>query len=349
MADVKYMGSNVSDWIGNLLLHEGFGHIPGLQEGILVIVDTIRSYAEERVRLVPEILISTNLEEVLKPVPSVNQVVIGNQSISRNSFQRALKLCAPLATEGWVIFMELENGQIRYGLISAETSVFNLSLRGQLVGETAEGTRGPIAFIRALGSKAVEIKGTNTHLIISVSITETEIEFEAEMDKLVTALVGDIEEGVKPTTKIYFRKLLEEATNESHGCIVAIIQDQEQIIKKFRDTYPDGVYLLEPIDLAGYVKEVGLSGDTAAYMFLRTYGIMIKRMIGFDGITLLTTKGRVCGYNIFVPVTKVGGDTDLVGGARTRAFRTLTDSSLARFCLFRSEDGKTECWECGHE
>lgn len=245
--DIKYLSNNVSDWLGNFLYHEGFPNEPEIQKGTLVLVDMIRFYTEEESRFFPEVVLTTNLDALVRPIPAFKKIEIGHGPLAGSTFKVALKRCAILATHGWIIFMEASGRQVSYGIMSAESSELSVSLRRQLVGDLqGEETPTPIAYIRALGSKAVELAGTKERLIISVSLSDYAVSLDVEIQSLVNYLSRDVDEAVREKTRTYFSKVIEEATTESHGCIVAVIPEDDETLHEFCRRFPDGAYLPAP-------------------------------------------------------------------------------------------------------
>ena len=57
------------------------------------------------------------------------------KQLSISEFKNAIKLCAPLATNSWIIFIEVQNNKIKYGITSAEMSETSPSIYNQTVGE----------------------------------------------------------------------------------------------------------------------------------------------------------------------------------------------------------------------
>jgi len=120
--DVKKLGDNILSWIGDFLYKEGFPSCQITRKGILILLDRIRSYAEEGYRLFPELVLTTSLKGLLQTLPTYRMVQIEKTILSENIFNKLLKLCAPLALDGWVIYAEISEKTINYGLVSAESS-----------------------------------------------------------------------------------------------------------------------------------------------------------------------------------------------------------------------------------
>lgn len=70
-------------------------------------------------------------------------------------------------------------------------------------------------------------------------------------------------------------------------------------------------------------------------------GSLLKGMFNSDGIVLFDNKGKLLAYNCFVKVTAKAG---MVGGARKRAFTTLSQriGNGLSAAFIQSQDGWTE-------
>lgn len=68
-----------------------------------------------------------------------------------------------------MIFIEFSDGNFRYGVVSIESLGLNPSLYRHLVGElTVSGKNPPLACVRNLTPKIVEIRGFRISIIISL-------------------------------------------------------------------------------------------------------------------------------------------------------------------------------------
>lgn len=134
----RSLRSHVLDLIGSFLYEEKFPNSTHLKEGILNLIDATSSYREEGEELYPEIFITDDIDAVLRTLPFCKQVEIASKPESVLEFSKALKLCAPLSKDGWVIYISVNNGDMKYGLVSTEISELSPTFRKQSVGELSE-------------------------------------------------------------------------------------------------------------------------------------------------------------------------------------------------------------------
>lgn len=67
-------------------------------------------------------------------------------------------------------------------------------------------------------------------------------------------------------------------------------------------------------------------------------------MLGHDGITILTTDGKILGYHLLIgDHSKPEDDAD--GGARTKAFNSMRNCEAFDACFFKSQDGRIKLWQ----
>ena len=116
MADIKKasLRENIIESIGSFLYKEGFAVDDITQLGILEIINLISDYHEEGNALFPEILVTNSLD-FFKTIPN-KEIIIQESDLSISEFKNAIKLCAPLATNSWIIFIEVQNNKIKYGI-----------------------------------------------------------------------------------------------------------------------------------------------------------------------------------------------------------------------------------------
>lgn len=133
-------------------------------------ISRLHSYTEEGVRCYPEIVITTNLEALLSPLPSRQSLSLGQGPVER-VLPYALKVAAPLARNGWTIFLEIDEAEVRFGVVSVESTELSASLRSQVVGVFApEQSPAPVLYIRARGAGTVELAWVGDRASIAVKL-----------------------------------------------------------------------------------------------------------------------------------------------------------------------------------
>lgn len=343
VSELKKLGDNISGWIADFLLNEGLPPIPTVQKGILMLLDRIRAYAEEGKRLYPEIIITTSLSLLLQTLPSYRTIPVEKCTLHEDAFARLLKRCAPLAADGWVIYIEIKDDTICYGLVSAESSEISASIYEHLVGELSLSEySGQFAYVRPIGTDFLEMRGSKRELVISLKFKEQYKISGNAFGLLIGHIIHGIDIKDHPLLYSFFKRLFEDTLRDSHGCIIAVIENTEQNKYALQEKC-DAVFFEPPIDLVDPVLQSEELGTREASAILRSFSAVVKRMINHDGITVFSTYGNLVAYNLFFH--NIGTGQNVTGGARTRAFKALVESGLFECCLFRSQDGNMELWE----
>jgi len=87
------------------------------QDGLVSIVEALARYREEGRELFPELYVIDDLPAVLRALPGSQHVPIGNGPRDAATMAKALKQCAPLAQDGWVVYIHREPDRFSFGLM----------------------------------------------------------------------------------------------------------------------------------------------------------------------------------------------------------------------------------------
>jgi hypothetical protein len=340
----RSLRSHVLDLIGSFLYNERFPSCAYLQEGILNLIDSTSSYREEGEDLYPEVFITDNIDAVLETLPFCKKVEISAKPASIKEFSQALKLCAPLSKDGWVIYMNISEKELKYGLVSSEISELSPTFRKQAVGELSEnGEDYAIAYLQNAGNKSVLLRGSETSALICLSLNDRVAAIGEELKIICAAITEDIDERNKDICFSYFEKLISNALITGHGNLIGVVKDEEGAIAKLKARHGDGIYLADPIDICELVTQSEEQKTREASTSNRLHSSLAQSMLNHDGLTVFSSKGRVLGYHIFV---KPDGteEQEIVGGARTRAYEILKLSKVFECCFYKSQDGNEKIW-----
>jgi hypothetical protein len=342
--ELKSLLTHVLDSIGNFLYKEKFPTCDYLSEGILNLIDAMSSYREEGEDLYPEIFITDNIEAVLETLPFCKRVGISSKPASVKEFTQALKLCAPLSKNGWVIYLSVSGNTIDYGLVSSELSELSPTFRKQSVGELCEnGDQYAIAYLQNAGNKSVLLRGSETSVLISLNLSDMKSAIGEELSRICETITKDIDENFLGICTSYFEKLIGNALITGHGTLIAVVKDDQAAIEKAKERHNDGIYLPNPIDICELVIQSEQQKTSEASTSNRLHSSLIQSMLHHDGVTVFSSKGRILGYHIFVKPD--GSETEeIVGGARSRAFEILRLSGVFESCFYRSQDGNEKIW-----
>nr|WP_320021727.1 hypothetical protein [uncultured Draconibacterium sp.] len=338
--------------IGNFLFAERFNTCEKTQEGILEIINLISDYYEEGVHLYPEVIVTNSLE-FFKTI-SNREIVIDHKSLDVEEFKIAMKLCAPLALNNWIIFFEIRDNKIKYGVVSAEMTETSPSIYEQTVGKLGIDIENvnddddlkstTIAYIRNIGSKTVELVGLKKKLIVSLTLDKPLEISNNEIARIAEISTVKCESDYKTNITSFLEKVINEAIKIGHGNLIGIVDDNEENIDKIKNELKDCTYIEKPIDIAELVNQAEDEQNNETSVALKTHSSILISMLNHDGITLLTNTCKIIGYHMIIKAYLKDGEK-LNGGARTRAFHSMINSELFIACFYKSQDGNTKIWK----
>ena len=340
----RSLRTNVLDLIGKFLFDEGFSRNPHLAEGILNLIDSTSAYHEEGEELFPEIFITNSIENVLETLPFSKTIEIADTETAVSEFNQVLKLCAPLSRNGWVIYINVDKTRMTYGLVSTEISELSPAFRLQADGELSENKdQYSIAYLQNVGNKSVLLKGSETQALISLSLSGNGNSFGEELSEVCRSISSDIERDYQKVATSYFEKIIGEAAIIGHGNLIGVISDNAKELEALYERHPDGIYLKKPIDMSELLISSEESNSREASTVNRLYSSIVQSMLNHDGLTIFTSSGKLIGYHVFVKSLEED-TTEVVGGARSRAFEVMKDSGVFCCCFYKSQDGNEKIW-----
>lgn len=135
--------------IESFLKKEKFPNSAQIIEGVITVVNLISDYHEEGVALYPDVLLLTK-ESFFDTLAAQEHMVLGDCMIDDKSFSMAIKMCAPLAVNGWNIYLLLrDDNNMQYGIVTSTLTRMSVSLYSQVIGTTRE--IATCAYIRNIG------------------------------------------------------------------------------------------------------------------------------------------------------------------------------------------------------
>lgn len=334
---------HVIDSIGAFLFKEGFEPNEITPLGILELINMISDYQEEGVKLFPEIII-TNSMDFFKTIPN-KEIVIAIGELSIEEFKKSIKLCAPLAIDNWIIFIEIQNNQIKYGLVSAEMTETSLSIYNQTVGDLkVVYEKTTIAYIRNVGQKTVELIGVKSRIAVSMTLDEPSEMTFSEIKNISQAISSKCNELYQKQIEIFFEKIITNALRVGHGNLIAVIDDNSEKIKEFMDNEKNGTILPNFINFEELIIDAETNKNNETSINLKSFSSILKSMLNHDGITLFTNTGKLLGYHILIGAYEKKEGEVLIGGARTKAFTSMKNSGFFISCFYKSQDGNMKIW-----
>lgn len=314
-----------------------------LLDGIFKIVESLPNLKEEGIALRPNVIIF--LDDLYNCVKFENQqfsIKINVGEKTTETYQKALKLCAPLANHDKSVYLSLQKSQIEFGILLASAAKIiqtsTADTLNYLSGQIDESKIISIVVNNDTGMVAIRHKDAayriNTVLIPSDIDQTTSLE-----TSLINAICRDIpNDSEKWDVKNKLLPAVTNAINDSHGCIIAVVNSNKNSIEQIKKHLRDGIYLDTPIDFPQIINQAKETKGLAEYLLLQELLEIQKRMISMDGITLFDTTGKLLAYKVFAKT----GTNQQGGGARSRAFNTLSNLRILDCCFFKSQDGKKE-------
>lgn len=305
--------------------------------GILDIINMISDYREEGMPLYPEVIVLNSID-YLKALPCLT-IKVAKKTLESHDFSRCIKMCAPLAVNGWHIYIVVDEkkNEIEYGILTTERFALSLSLFEQtIVTGTPELN---CLYLRNVGNKVVEVCNVQNCLVISLSLTEEENQLGESIQSLVDIVLSKDQDDLRETRN-FLEKLIHRALNEGHGNLIAVVHDDNAVIEAAMKSLKGGIYLDTPIDFKELAEEYKSSFSEEASIKLNSYASLVRSMLNFDGITLFTDEGKVLGYHFIIDNDSVQDKNGIQGGSRTRAYYALHNSEFVKACFMRSQDGR---------
>lgn len=300
---------------------------------LVELIVSLARYKEEGVRLNPQVYVSSDIASLAAMLPDGERLKIGTTTGNVKGIKEALKKTAPLATDGWSIYLQ-DRDVLEYGVFRGSGNPLSVAVDDVLLVRIEPLT---VVKIFSIAEECVEIRASNGsyhHVFLDHRKEDTPPPLQY-LDKLVSSIAQNCSAENREALNSFLKKLLFTAMRESHGCLIAVTNMTK--VPSFLAN--DGVLLDTPIDFVGLVAQLK-KGEIDSTV-LTNKGSLLKGMLNSDGIILFDEKGRLLGYNCFV---KVKHEAGVVGGARRRAFAALQakiGKGLAA-AFMQSQDGWTE-------
>ena len=332
----------VSSQMGDFLLGVGF-RISGdatqiLKNELVEVANLLSDYYEEGTHLFPEIILVDDFAQFLKEYPCIcNEFYFGE--LKEKTLQRAIKMCAPLANSGWVIFIEVRGRNVCWGVVNVELTAVTTPLYNQIIEDDLDNYH--LVYIRNVGMKTVEFtsRGNKNNYLVSLSLKNIEDILKDDVagfcDIIIKGVEGDCTE-----PKEMIEKAINTAIQRGHGNLIVVIEDKgdETVIP---DVLKNGVRIA-PIDFIELYDSYSKNkGNVLIHSNLEKNIDLIISMMNHDGIMVFTTKGRAIGFHYIVENNiKTTEEND--GGSRHKAFNKLCTTPQIIAVLMRTQEGVTK-------
>lgn len=309
------------------------------QNVLTYIAGELLQYREEGVELFPTVLFCENFDQLADRIFGAVHYTLGVTSLDSHGAKVLLKECAPLASEPWNIWIEpLEDGKMRYGLMSYAGSPTALSLQESLnVAATEFAVK-----VRKIGKRSVEICGSKGNVINLIFSTSRDEDSDVgAIEKFGNISCSRISaDDTLDQFKIYFLNLLSEVVSNCHGTILMSIEPSKLRSSSYLS---DGTPLLPPIDFYALFSDFKKSPSADGLLRLQAATRLLQGMLNSDGIVAFDRQAKAHAFRAFFKGKSTSSLGAQTGGARRRAFANLADKAAPRpfSILFRSQDGLT--------
>ena len=298
----------------------------------------LANYEEESRKIRPTIILTSNINAVLKAVPRSKKIVFYEDKDS-SDFRAHIKSLMCFCSRNWNIYINFTDTVVEYGIITAFTSLKEQTLLQTLTNKNTLETvskKTYLVVLNVLGGGVCKLTGASGDTI-SVCFnlnSKAEYNWDIQIENFADACVSKIKTTKRKLADI--KNLLVNIFNrvfmDLHGTICMVV-DKDFVDKT--GFLSDGTWLKEPIEFGKlFVRSNNFDEST-----LRYYADLITTMLDFDGITILDNAGRIRAYNVFiesnVSVNKI------VGGARRRAAYSILQNKNKKIIgvYFQSQDG----------
>lgn len=303
-------------------------------ENIVELIVLLVTYQEEGVQLKPKVYIFESIDNVIKMLPDGEKLKIGESASDLPGLKKVLKKCAPLSRNGWSVYISDNGDTFEYGVFIGSSGPISVDL-DEVILDGDITTK--VVKLNQLAASCVEMK-SNASVTVNVFLNHRKENCDAPLkyfDSLVQSITSRVDAKSADPTRSFLSRVLLEALEQSHGCIVAVSSK----VKPPTFLKRDGTTFEKSIDFSELIKS--LMKDEIKGSILDNKGTLLKGMFNSDGIILFDENGRLLGYNYFVNLPAEKG---LVGGARKRAFSSLKkkvcNGLVAVF--MQSQDGWTD-------
>lgn len=299
----------------------------------------LANYEEEGQKIKPTILITSNINSVVKNVNKAKKIIFYEDSDTLN-FRARIKTLMCFCKRDWNIYVNFGENVIEYGIIKTLTSLKDKSLLQVLNDQSIMDSiskKASLVIINVFGGgvcRLIGAKGNNCSVCFNLN-SSYEYNWDNEITEFVEACVSKIKTTKRKLQDIknLLDNIFHSVLKGLHGTICMVVD------KEFKDkagVFQDGTWLKEPIE---FIK-LFMRSATFDENILRSYADVLKTMLDFDGITIIDNSGRIRAYNVFIESTS-DVENKIIGGARRRAAYSILHNKNKKIVgvYFQSQDG----------
>jgi hypothetical protein len=297
------------------------------------------NYEEESQKIRPTILITSNINSIIRNVPSSKKIMFYEDD-DMSSFKARIKALMCFCKSDWNIYINFGEENIEYGIVKTLTSIKEKSLLQSLTQKSTLETiskRTNLVILNVIGGGVCQLigaKGNKCSVCFNLN-SQSEYHWDDEIEEFVEACVSKIKTTPKKLgdIKTLITNIFHRVLRDLHGTICMVVD------KEFKDKngfLSDGTWLKEPIEFGKMFVRSSKFDENV----LRSYADVLTTMLDFDGITVIDNAGRIRAYNVFIE-SNPDKKKKIVGGARRRAAYTILQNKSKKIIgvYFQSQDG----------
>lgn len=330
-----------------------FVHDAGFARQINLIVEMVyelAEYREEDVQFFPSVYLVSRkdgIETLPMIAPGADRISLRRIEIDSGSASQILKDSAALADGGWSVFVDVSETVAEYGLFRSEVLPISMSSADYMADPTAES--GAALLVRNCARNCVELltaDGKSMEFALTAS-RPTDDSVSDGIRLLSEEATRDLPDDTRFAAATYLQRVIARVCQHSHGTLIVIIP--ARVDGPVPESLRDGVVLQEPIDILGAFNELCDNSEASSLARLAAVETLLRGIIQSDGITVLSSDGKVLAFRVFVKPDQVEHEAlssiDVRGGARSRAYELLKlrVGNPITCAFFRSQDGITKC------
>ena len=307
---------NAKENVTNFFEKEFVNFPPLLMSHFLNKFNDILNYSEEGTSIQPKIVFTNNIDSVVRSIPKTYAMTIF-EDVDATKFNLRLKSILPILKNDWLLYIDIKENKISYGILMSFSSIKDKNLLRTLQDNTSLKDKSDKVYAiiaRPLNFYSMMLHSiSGNDLIINFSLDKSKSNiFRNEISEFVDATFSKLRTTQRKLQdmKNMYRNIFTNVLSYVNGSICVIVD------KDFKDNgiFEDGIWLKEPISFSKLFTQSKSYNEKK----LQSYADLFMNMLNFDGITIIDNQGRLRAYNDFVePNSKKVGY--IVGGARKRA------------------------------
>lgn len=280
---------------------------------LVELIVRLARYQEEGTKLLPKVYLTNNISEVIRMLPDAEKLKIGSADKSLDGIKHSLKKCAPLATGGWLVYLNENMDTIEYGLFRGASNPTAVLVDDVLMSSDILFN---IVKVWQVADECVEIRSNrgDYHYIFLNHRKEDDPPPLQHLDNVVAVMTRKVKDKHRDAVVSYLKRVLFDSLVKSHGCIIGVTNMKKAPLLLSKD----GILLDEPIDYGALIEDFKL--NRIPQSLIDSKSDILSGMLNSDGIVLFDERSRILGFNIFVSTNNQSAP---LGGARRRAFETL--------------------------